>query len=342
MAGDAKTNSTANNVAGDEKELAAPPAQYQFAQKPEELPGWEGFKQFLWNSEKKEFLGRTGCSWFKIGLFYFIYYTLLTGYFIALLLVFFTTLDDNSPRWKHKDGLIGENPGMGFRPMPDSKKVDSTLIYFYHGDNHENWKPWSDRLDESLKDYNSLMNDSAKPVKDRVDCGWGQSPSTPQVCKPVIDKLFQDDCTKENHYGYKKGTPCVLLKLNKIYEWDPKPYLNRTLPDEAPEDLKQFVKDASRNTDDMVGHMIYVSCEGENAADKENIGKINYYPYPGFPTQFYPYKNDAGYLAPVVFANFKNPRIGTLISISCKAWAHNIHHNYVERMGTVHFELMID
>ncbi len=54
--GDSKT-------ANDTK--AAPPAQFQFAQKPEEKPGWEGFKQFLWNSDTSEFLGRTASSWCK-------------------------------------------------------------------------------------------------------------------------------------------------------------------------------------------------------------------------------------------------------------------------------------
>ena len=39
--------------------------QFQFAQKPEELPGWEGFKKFMWNKDTSQFMGRTGCSWRK-------------------------------------------------------------------------------------------------------------------------------------------------------------------------------------------------------------------------------------------------------------------------------------
>lgn len=33
---------------------------------------------------------------------------------------------------------------------------------------------------------------------------------------------------------------------------------------------------------------------------------------------------------------------GILINIECKAWAKNIHHDRHDRLGSVHFELMID
>lgn len=33
---------------------------------------------------------------------------------------------------------------------------------------------------------------------------------------------------------------------------------------------------------------------------------------------------------------------GVLINIECKAWAHNIYHDRIERRGSVHFELMVD
>lgn len=33
---------------------------------------------------------------------------------------------------------------------------------------------------------------------------------------------------------------------------------------------------------------------------------------------------------------------GIIINIECKAWAHNIRHDRHDRIGSVHFELMID
>lgn len=42
----------------------------EFYTRPKELGKWEGFKQFLWNSETSECLGRTGGSWGKSQFFF--------------------------------------------------------------------------------------------------------------------------------------------------------------------------------------------------------------------------------------------------------------------------------
>ena len=52
---------------------------------------------------------------------------------------------------------------------------------------------------------------------------------------------------------------------------------------------------------------IWVSCEGENPADLENVGPIKYYPRRGFPGFYYPYENSEGYLSPLVAVHFERP-----------------------------------
>ena len=49
---------------------------------------------------------------------------------------------------------------------------------------------------------------------------------------------------------------------------------------------------------------VWITCEGENPNDFENIGQVNYYPHPGMPVYYYPFKNQAGYQAPLVAVEF--------------------------------------
>merc|ERR1711874_12736 len=103
--------------------------QFNFNKKPEEKHGLDGFLHFLWNTETGEFLGRTGMSWLKITVFYIIYYSFLTLFFMLMLFAFFATLDDKEPSWDStSNGIIGKNPGVGFRPMPPEESIESTLM----------------------------------------------------------------------------------------------------------------------------------------------------------------------------------------------------------------------
>lgn len=86
----------------------------------------------------------------KILLFYVIFYAALAGFFAAIFAVFYQTLDDQKPKWMLDNGLIGSNPGLGFRPMPEDSNVESTLIWF-EASNERNTKYWIEALNDFTK-----------------------------------------------------------------------------------------------------------------------------------------------------------------------------------------------
>ena len=119
-------------------------------------------------------------------------------------------------------------------------------------------------------------------------------------------------CVAEKKYGYEEGQPCIFLKLNKIFNWVPA-YYNRelydrnSLPEEMPNTLKDHIMSSSSASNATV---IWVSCEGERPADKENIGAngtIKYHSMTkeqGFFGNFFPYTRAKHYLQPLVAVQF--------------------------------------
>lgn len=304
----------------------------QYYSPPPKLDKWEGFKLFLWNSETSQCLGRTGSSWAKIIFFYIVFYSALAGFFAAMLAVFYQTLDDAKPKWTLDNGLIGSNPGLGFRPMPPEENVESTLIWF-DVNKPENLKHW---INENAKFINETY---IKSHPNRFDCSFDNPPEHNRACNIPLDKFGA--CTEKQNFGYTVGKPCIFLKLNKIYDWQPQIYNEtKTLPKEMPEDLRNHIDQMVQSKPKQT-NMIWVTCSGENPADVENIHSITYMPDRGYPAFYFPYRNQDGYIPPLVAVQFE-VEYGVLINIECKAWARNIIHDRSERRGSVHFELMVD
>jgi len=323
---------------------------FVFARKPEET----SFLQFVFNPETGEILGRTPASWVKIIIFYTFYYAFLAGFFTLMLLAFFQTLSDDKPVWENDESIIGSNPGLGFRPSPDNKHIESTLIWFRSGEYNGNWKPWVSRLQQFLNDYDEHDNKTKSRKRDRdlvkqEDCGKlaSKQPGRNTICKINKEELFQGDCTLENNFGFESGKPCILIKVNRIYGWDPLPYESTTekerLPEEVPETIRnKIVENAGKEETKAFNDRIWLDCYGINPADKEHLGAVTYYPDQGFSSNYYPYLNQKGYLSPAVFIQLTNPTRGVMIAVECKAWAENIEHDSMERRGIAHFEVMID
>lgn len=72
------------------------------------------------------------------------------------------------------------------------------------------------------------------------NCKYNSPPPSGKVCDVNV-KDFKK-CTQENNYSYHKSSPCVFIKMNRIYGWMPTFY-NRTedLPERMPKQLKHRI-----------------------------------------------------------------------------------------------------
>lgn len=152
-------------------------------------------------------------------------------------------------------------------------------------------------------------------------------------------QIAKTPCSRENHYGYHTNStaPCVILKLNRIYGWLP---IYSSIPT-----LRAKSNLTKTNSTDK---FVYVKCEGEHGADRDNIKEIDYYsPYPsnkigGIPFKYFPYRNQPDYLSPLVFVHFKNVTNNMLLNVLCKAYAKNIDNkDRLNRRGMTHFQIYI-
>jgi len=117
-------------------------------------------------------------------------------------------------------------------------------------------------------------------------------------------------------FGYQDGKPCVIIKLNRILGFIPKPPLNESIP---PEVLAKYNP-----------NVIPIHCTAKRKEELNKIGPVEYYGFHGFggfPLQYYPYYGrlvQKKYLQPLVAVQFTNLTTDMELRIECKAYAQNI------------------
>ncbi|XP_066968395.1 sodium/potassium-transporting ATPase subunit beta-like [Macrobrachium rosenbergii] len=297
----------------------------------------KGFIRLFWNSETKEFLGRTGASWCKIGLFYLGFFSSLVGFFAILLAFFYQTLDtEHMPTYIPGDGgSILRNPAMGYRPSPQEDNIESTLIWYRNGE-ADSISHWVKSLSDYIEPYEGVQGSNF------IECKNEKRPTNNEVCK-FMDTWLEGNCTKSNSWGYTSGSPCIFIKLNKMIGWVPDLYESLDeLPQDMSDDLKNHITEQTKQNGNVMPKMIWVSCEGENPSDEEYAGARKYSPWRGFPSYYFPFNNTPGYLSPIVAVEFESTRPNVLINIECRAWARNILHNRAKRYGLVSFQILRD
>jgi len=291
-----------------------------------------GFAQFLYDKDKGEVLGRTGASWGKIGLFYVIYYSGLAAFFVALLSIFlYTFTDDKAPVLTGSYSVLPPKPGMGYQPMI---KAEETLLMYNMGDNktylpHVNGlqtfletgaKP--DRVLTPMKPVNYLAPEASN-YRTVEECKKSTDPISRDT-KPCLFNAsafdgFLENCP-ENDFGYEEGTPCIAVKMNRIYE---------------------FMPEIDGGGDDIL-----IECVGEHLADKDNIGKVTYYPSSGnygkIEKHFFPFLGQPNYATPLVFVKFHGVTKNVLLQVMCRPInLVNVKTDGKEEQGKIHFEVFI-
>ncbi|XP_016977840.1 sodium/potassium-transporting ATPase subunit beta-1 [Drosophila rhopaloa] len=286
------------------------------------------FSQMIYDPQDGTFFGRTGKNWSQLLLFYTIFYIVLAALFTICMQGLLSTVSTTEPKWKLHDSLIGTNPGLGFRPL--SKQTERGSVISFDAKKEAESKYWIDLIDEFLQDYNHTEGSALK------HCGFGQTHNVTDIC--LFNTELFGSCSRANGYGYKTKQPCIFLKLNKIYGWVPDVFDE---PEKSmPEDLRKVIN----NTKKEERQQIWVSCNGHLNKDKENFQDISYFPSQGFPSYYYPFMSQVGYLSPLVAVQFNSPPKGQMLDVECRAWAKNIRYSGSarDRMGSVTFQIIVD
>lgn len=279
-----------------------------------------GWKTFIWNSERKEFLGRTGGSWFKIFIFYVIFYGCLAGIFIGTIQAMLLTLSNYKPTYQDRVAP----PGLSHSPRPDKAE------FVFSIKDNKTYSAYLDHIKDFLKAYDKdNQNDDSK----FEDCGVtpqtyinrGELESDYGVRKACrFDREWLKDCSgkKDDKFGFKEGKPCIIVKLNRIVNFRPRPPVSN---ESIPEPIRPNVQ----------GNLIPIHCTNKREEDAEKLGQVEYFGLgAGFPLQYYPYYGkllQPHYLQPLVAIKFHNITLNHEMRIECKVFGQNIDYSEKDR-----------
>jgi sodium/potassium-transporting ATPase subunit beta len=315
------------------------------------------FGKYLWNAENREVMGRDGLSWAKVSLCYFFFYTGLACFFVGMLAVFVATLDRKEPRYTVGSSLIGTNPGVGFRPQLNP---ESNLIAYSLSKVENPGTSYNSDFARLLTSINIFLNyyyvDRQNKDGELNNCDVG---SLDQIRDKFKEGFYcpynftlvlkGTECDPDINYGYMDGNPCVILKLNRMYDWLPEAYASASALPEAIRDVNELINENIYNSS------VIIKCDGEFSADRDalrsaNISyysaesyKFNFYKLGLVPFYYFPYMNQNGYQTPLVFVQFKNINRFQLINVICRAYAANIKSDdRLNLRGMTRFQIFID
>ncbi|KAM9088963.1 sodium/potassium-transporting ATPase subunit beta-3 [Megaptera novaeangliae] len=163
------------------------------------------WKLFIYNPTTGEFLGRTAKSWGLILLFYLVFYGFLAALFSFTMWAMLQTLNDEVP--KYRDQI--PSPGLMVFPKPVT-----ALDFSFSVSNPESYRGYINDLKKFLKSY------GLEEQKNLTNCPSGafHEQKGPEYTSCQFPLVLLEACSGVNdpEFGYSTGSPCILVKMNRI------------------------------------------------------------------------------------------------------------------------------
>ncbi|BES89362.1 Sodium potassium-transporting ATPase subunit [Nesidiocoris tenuis] len=218
---------------------------------------------------------------------------------------------------------------------PHNEDKNDTLIWY----NTSLYHAWSHQLDNLIEVYSNPVHTEGRK-ENLMNCSYTKPPVNGKVCN-VPTQHFKP-CTVNNHFGYKKGSPCIFLELETDENWKPKFFnSSKSLPKNMPQALKSYVQSAMQVNRKM-WQTVWVNCEGETPSDIEFIGPVSYLPQQGIPGYLLSGAGNKGYLPPIIAVHLEAPVHGVVINIECKAWVPSARNESKVAVASTKFQFLID
>jgi len=271
-----------------------------------------GWKTFVWNSEKREFLGRTGSSWCKILLFYLIFYGCLAGIFIGTIQALLLTLSSYTPTYQDRVAP----PGLSHTPRSEKSEIAFNM------NDPATYKKYVTSMTNFLVKYNPDVQSKDLKFEDCPDVTPARMRGDLDTDKGMrnacrFSRSLLEACSGESDpsFGFKEGKPCLIVKLNRIVNYIPRP-----LKDNATVPAAMLVRQRP--------NVIPLHCTNKREGEEALVGDIKYYGFGGgFPLQYYPYYGKLvhpQYLQPLVAIQFTNLTMKQDVRIECRVYGANI------------------
>uniref|UniRef100_A0A8C6ZUG2 Sodium/potassium-transporting ATPase subunit beta n=1 Tax=Nothoprocta perdicaria TaxID=30464 RepID=A0A8C6ZUG2_NOTPE len=168
------------------------------------------FLEFIEESFPNVFAFRLNCSplfhWSLILLFYLVFYGFLAALFTFTMWVMLQTLSSDIP--KYRDRIA--SPGLMISPKPDT-----ALEFYFNKSDSQSYAEYVSTLRQFLETY-----DDSKQAQN-IDCTPGKvfdqnDEAVKKACRFNISELGQCSGKEDKTFGYSRGTPCVLVKMNRV------------------------------------------------------------------------------------------------------------------------------